>query len=121
MIELKKEFVRKGGREYRQLFKNDKFAAYECTQTFEDGSTSYWCEVFKMKVNKPNNIMPDYYEVYPSDEEFGVRAWCCTHYCQVERVFDDCLDECFPEYAEFFSKLRLETLKRIKPYNYEGT
>ena len=121
MIELKKDFNRNGGRKYHQLFKNDKFAAYECTQTMDDGSTAYWCEVFKMRVKNPDNIITDFYEAYPSDEEFGVRAWCCSNYFQLERVFDNDLDEYFPEYAKFFSRLRLETLKKLKPYNYEGT
>lgn len=121
MIELKKEFVRKGGREYRQLFKNDKFAAYECTQTFEDGSTSYWCEVFKIRVSKPDKFHNDSYEVYPSDEHFGLWAWCCSYYGQVERVFKNCLDEDISEYAKFFYVLRLQGDEMLKPYNYEGT
>lgn len=121
MNELKKEFKKNGGREYHQLFKNDNFAAYECTQPLEDGSTAYWCEIFKMVVHKPTNVIPDYFEVYPSDEEFGARAWCCTQYGQVERVFENDLEEDISKYAKFFQKLRLETAKRLKPYNYEGT
>ena len=121
MIELKKDFRKKGGYEYHQLFKNDRFAIYECTQTFEEGEPNVFYEIFKMKVNKPNNIMPDSYEVYPSDEEFGIRAWCCSDYGSVVRVFENDIKEDISEHAKFFDKLRLQSLESKKPYNYEGT
>lgn len=121
MIELKKGFRKKGGYEYHQLFKNERFAIYECTQETEEGEPSVFYEIFKMKVNKPNNIMPDSYEVYPSDEEFGIRAWCCSDYGSVVRVFEKDIKEDISEYAQFFDKLRLQSLQKEKPYDYEGT
>lgn len=121
MIELKKEIVRNGGRKYHQLFKNDKFAAYECTQTLEDGSTTIWCEIFKIRVRKPDKFTNDIHEVYPSDRDFGDWAWCCSYYGQVERVFKNDLDEDISEYAKFFTRLRLQGDEMLKPCNYEGT
>lgn len=121
MIELKKDFRKKGGYEYHQLYKNDRFAIYECTQTFDNGKTDLFYEIFKYRVNKPNNIMPDFYEVYPSDECFGNWAWCCSDYGSVVRVFENDIEEDISEYAKFFDKLRLQSIENKKPCNYEGT
>lgn len=105
MIELRKVFRKKGGITYNQIEKNDKFVIYECTQTFDDGKTWTYYEIFKMRVNKPNSIIHDYYESYPSNEEFGNRAWCCSDYGSIVRVFENDLNEDISKYAQFFNKL----------------
>lgn len=121
MIELKKEYRKKGGCEYHQIFKNDRFAIYECTQTFEDGETDLFYEIFKIRTHQPDRFHDDEYEVYPSDEEFGIRAWCCSDYGSVVRVFEDDIKEDISEYAKFFEVLRLQSTENKKPCNYEGT
>lgn len=121
MIELKKDFRKKGGYEYHQLYKNDRFAIYECTQTFEDMENDLFYEIFKVKTHQPDIFHDDEYEVYPSDEEFGIRAWCCSDYGSVVRVFENDIKEDISEYAKFFEVLRLQSTENKKPYNYEGT
>ena len=121
MKELKKDFTKKGGCKYHQLFKNDRFAIYECTQTFEEGEPIVFYEIFKMVVKKPDMFHDDEYEAYPSDEEFGVRAWCCSDFGSVVRVFENDIKEDISEYAKFFKAFGVESLQKEKPYNYEGT
>lgn len=121
MIELKKEFTRGGGFRYRQVFKNHKFAIYECEQTFDNGKTDFFYEIFKILVKKPDMFHNDEYEAYPSDESFGVWAWCCSDYGSVARVFEDNIKEDMSEYAQFFYALRLQSIENKKPCNYEGT
>lgn len=77
---LQTEFTKKGTT-YKQLEKNERYVLYQCTTT--EGCTYY--EIFKYRV-KPYPIQWEstntngytQYEVYPSDEEFGRCAWCCS-------------------------------------------
>ena len=89
MIELKKDFTRKGIR-YQQLMKNEQIVLYRCSRV--DGLDTYY-EVFKRKVEQPNEFHNDEYERYPSDEAFGSWAWCCSNGKSVEKV----LRKHFPE------------------------
>lgn len=111
MRELKKDFTKKGGYRYHQLFKNERFAIYECTQTFEEGEPFVFYEIFKMMVKKPDKYIPDFYEAYPSDKEFGIRAWCCSDFGSVARVFENDIKEDISEYAKFFTGLSLQSLE----------
>lgn len=121
MIELKKEFKANGGIIYRQVEKNERFAIYECTQTFEDGSTNVYYEIFKIKKHTADRYHCDEYEIYPYDECFGIWAWCCSDYGSVVRVFEDDIDEDISKYAKIFEALRLQSLEMKKMDNYEGT
>lgn len=121
MIELKKEFKANGGIIYRQVEKNDRFAIYECTQTFEDGSINIFYEIFKIKILAPDKFISDVHEKYPSNEDFGNWAWCCSDYGNVVRVFEDDINEDISKYAKIFGRLRLQSLEMKKMTNYEGT
>lgn len=85
MVELKREFSRKGV-QFTQVFKNEALCLYQLAKTHIDGVTSQWYEIFKRKVMKPDRFHDDEYEAYPSDESFGVWAWCCSDKKIVEKV-----------------------------------
>ena len=93
MIELKKEFTKKGI-VFKQIFRDDKLAIY---------STSFPSyEVFKIIVHKPDRFHDDEYELYPYDEAFGVWAWSCSN----EKVVNKVLKNHFPNHPmkEFIIK-----------------
>ena len=77
MIQLRKQF-KKYGETFTQLYKDEEIIIY--------GTTFPSVEVFKYRVEKPNNINNDYWERYPSESSFGDWAWCCTSRKQFERV-----------------------------------
>lgn len=82
--ELEKEFTRRGV-VYTQIEKNDELVLYKCHDI--DGNFDYY-EVFKPKTAKPHPMSTEDYdliEVYPSDNLFGVYAWCCNTVGAVER------------------------------------
>ena len=82
MIELKKDFTRNGTR-YRQLMKNEQIVLYRCSR--EDGLDTYY-EVFKYKTRTEDFLHTEEWEVYPSDNDFGKWAWCCSNGKSVEKV-----------------------------------
>lgn len=83
--ELPIEFSKKGV-QFKQLVKTDEWYIYELSK---DGSV--WYEVFKYKLV---NLHPldqemeiyDKKECYPSDESFGLWAWCCSDWKCVQKV-----------------------------------
>ena len=85
MIELKKEFTKKGVR-FKQMFKNTRVIIYELSRTYEDGVTSTWYEVLKYRTHLPDRFHNDVYEVYGSDEDCGSAFWCCSNPKVVEKV-----------------------------------
>ena len=85
MIELKKEFTRKGV-QFKQMFKNAKVVIYRLSRTYDNGITSIWYEVFKNRIHLPDKYHYDSYEVYPFDEAFGDWAWCCSSLKSLEKI-----------------------------------
>lgn len=96
--ELEKEFVRKGVR-YTQIDKNtslsretdgkyrtDGYVIYECSNlSYKD----VYYEVFRYKIAKPHPHDDgdwDMVEVYPSDEQFGITAFCCSNEASLRKV-----------------------------------
>ena len=77
MIELRKKF-RKYGEEFTQIYKDSEIVIYNTT--FPS------VEVFKYKVKKPDKFHDDTWEAYPSENDFGQWAWCCTCKKQFDRV-----------------------------------
>ena len=84
MIELRKDFTTKGVN-YHQVYKSQDLVAYRCSRL--DGSETYY-ELFKYKTHAPNKFRDDEFEVYPSDEVFGLWAWCCSSQKSVEKVLN---------------------------------
>lgn len=76
MIRLKTEF-KKNGNSYQQLWRNDSNALYQGSYDRADGKKGYFYEVFKVTTQKKGGFHTDDWERYPSDEMFGVTAWCC--------------------------------------------
>lgn len=87
MIELKKEFKKSGNRHFKQLLKNDSLVIYEVSQPWVEGDgVSKWFEIFKPLLRKKDLYHDEDYEAYPSDEEFGIRAWCCSNIASLKKV-----------------------------------
>lgn len=85
MIELKKDFTKKGIK-YEQVFKNDELFIYKCT------STTYgykYFEVFKRRVRKADKFHDDEWERYPNDEDFGKWAYACPNAKSIVRTLKD--------------------------------
>ena len=80
MIQLKKNFKKMGER-FTQLYKDDEIVIYHTT--FPS------VEIFKYRIHKPNNMVADEFEWYPSSENFGTWAWCATSRLQFERILKD--------------------------------
>lgn len=93
MIELKKEF-RKKGTKFRQLFKDDDLVIYELSRNGEDGNGYHWYEVFRRYVKAADIYHADQFEKYPYDECFGVWAWSCSN----EKTVNKVLKEHFPNH-----------------------
>lgn len=85
MIKLKETFNKKGI-SFTQLHKDNDIVIYKLQQRYEDGTTSTWYEVFRPKVEQPNNFRNDQWERYPTNEDFGKWAWSCSNIKVVEKV-----------------------------------
>ena len=70
---LKDDFIRKGI-SYHKLYQDEEIVAYSLAKMDNE-----WFEVFRYKIRKPNKFIDDEYEVYPSNEDFGVWAWSCSN------------------------------------------
>ena len=116
MIELKKDFRRKGI-DFHQIHKDDKVVIYQLRQN----GVRPWYEIFRYKTREPDIYHDDTYEVYPSDEDFGKWAWSCSKYGVIERVFRDRLKMDIGEYAYLFGCMAQEDAQIDGVGNYEGT
>ena len=76
MIELKKEFTKKG-KLFRQVFKDNELVIYSVGGDYE---------VFRYTTHKPDTFHDDEWEVYPYDEAFGAFAWYCSNPSCVAKV-----------------------------------
>lgn len=83
MIELKKEFKKKGVN-YKQLFKDNVLVIYSCK-----GHSSNYYEVFRRTTHRPDKFHNDEYELYPYDEAFGGFAWCASNASIVAKVLNN--------------------------------
>jgi len=85
--ELLKEFVKLGDK-FTQMGFNEQTQMYLYKRVLSCGVTYY--EVFrrKLRVGVKYNSGKEY-EVYPSDENFGVWAKCCSNYESAKRYFDN--------------------------------
>ena len=82
---LKKEFV-KNNREFKQVLETSNFFMYQVTAYGNDNYQDIYYELFK-KTLQNERVYDDigwvdtgnktYY--YPSNEHFGVWAWCCSN------------------------------------------
>lgn len=77
MIKLEKDF-RKMGADFTQIYRDDELAIYKTT------FPSY--EIFRIKICKPDKFHNDEYEKYPSSEDFGKWAWCCSTKRSLEKI-----------------------------------
>lgn len=95
MVELRKEF-RKKGINYVQLYKSSDVVIYGLYLTrIDNGEIDYWYEVFKPIVGKfPQAYGDEDVEKYPSDEEFGVRAWSCSNDASLNKVLQQHFPNC---------------------------
>ena len=83
--ELDKEFTKRGVN-FKQEVKNDELVIYRCTNI--ETKDEYF-EVFKYRTAKPHPMDEgtwDLVELYPSDNAFGVWAWCCSSVPCVNKV-----------------------------------
>lgn len=80
MIRLKEWFMKRGN-SYTQVHLNDDMALYRV-----DNEHECYYEIFRIRVEKPNNFVNDEYERYPGDECFGDWAWCCSNRKSLEKV-----------------------------------
>lgn len=82
MIELKKEFKKKGIN-YLQIVKTDNLFVYKLTL-----GNNAWFEVFKRIIAKSDIYHDDEYEKFPNDEAFGQWAWSCSNVECVRKVLE---------------------------------
>lgn len=87
MIELKKEFSKKGTK-FTQVFKDSEIVVYRLDRNFFNGTNGFWYEIFKPKVKKADIYHNDEYELYPGDEQFGAWAWSCSTKGSVEKILN---------------------------------
>ena len=87
MIELKKEFKKKGV-VYTQLFKDENLVIYELSEASvnDPAEVIRWYEVFRPTIHRADIYHPDEYELYPYDEAFGNWAWSCSTVKSVEKI-----------------------------------
>lgn len=85
MLELEKQW-KKGNRTFTQIYSDGKWYIYEVFAVYDEkrNITHTYYEVFKKKV-APHKIYDNGWkttgemcERYPSNEDFGVWAWCCN-------------------------------------------
>ena len=86
MVKLLRDTFTKKGISYKLLEKNKSYVLYECST--EDYK---YYEIFKYKIQPFPKMFenPEGYdemEVYPSDEQFGLWAWCCSNMNRVEYI-----------------------------------
>lgn len=87
--EIEKTFE-KGKRVYRQIEATEEYYVYEVVD--EDAPTYY--EIFSKRIKPVKGVLlnsdkyKDYthFVAYPSDEEFGAWAWCCSNKERVEMI-----------------------------------
>lgn len=83
--ELPQEFEKKGVK-YTQIEKNDTFVIYRCKNLeFEDE----YFELFRYRLQPPHpysNEDYDMIEAYPTENQFGLSAWCCSNIECVKKV-----------------------------------
>lgn len=77
MIYLKDNFTR-GNREFQKLHSDDRITVFQVVMVYPTGAKDTFLEVFKPRFCQPNKFVDDEYERYPSDEEWGARAWTIT-------------------------------------------
>jgi len=65
--------VKKNGFLYKQIYRENDVALFE--QIDLDNNLTIAYEVFKISIMKPNNYITDYFEKFPSNEDFGKTAW----------------------------------------------
>lgn len=94
MIELKKQFTKKGT-DFNQIYKDNDVVIYKLTRNNADGDGMYtWFEVFKYNVRPQDIYHEDEFEKYPSDEAFGNWAWSCSNVECVKKVLNNYFKEC---------------------------
>ena len=94
MIELKKEFTKKGI-EYKQIYKDNALVLYQISRNYtEYGITTHNYEIFKYFVRTPDKYHNEEYELYPGDEAFGKWAW----YCSDKKSLNKVLKKHFPSH-----------------------
>lgn len=94
MIELKKEFVKKGTT-FKQLYKDSCMAVYRLSRPSDgNGKESYWYEVFRIIRKKADIFHKDEFEKYPYDEAFGEWAWSCSDEKSVEKILNEHFADC---------------------------
>lgn len=74
---IEKEF-NKNGFLYKEVKRDANIAIYEQIDVENDIRLAY--EVFKVVVMKPNNFIPEHFEKFPSNEDFGKTAWSFRKY-----------------------------------------
>lgn len=94
--ELPKEFEKKGIK-YEQLIKDiyenaearaNGCVIYKC-KDIEDGYSYY--EIFRYRLIPQHPYSEEDYdmiEAYPTDNQFGLSAWCCTTKASLRRTLD---------------------------------
>lgn len=94
MIELKKEFTKKGIT-FKQMYKSNCLAIYSVSHKgVDDGKARTWYEVFRILVKQKDLFHYDDYEKYPNDEAFGQWAWSCSSVKSVEKVLNKHFKDC---------------------------
>lgn len=91
MIELKKDFTKKGIN-FHQIMKDDNVVVYQLTRKYDNGAEESYLEIFKYNVKDADRYHSDEYEAYPSDEAFGKWAWCATKYEQIQKIIEKHFD-----------------------------
>lgn len=98
--ELPKEFEKKGVK-YKQLVRDIYDIANNKGETKRGGCIIYKCEdiecgysyyeVFHYKLHPQHPYSEEDYdmiEAYPTDNQFGLSAWCCTTKASLRRALD---------------------------------
>ena len=87
MIELKKEFTRKGIA-FKQVYHSDKVIVYQLSRTHCNGTRTTWFEVLRIRIGQPDRFHDDEWEMYGSDEECGRYYWSCSNVDVVRKVIN---------------------------------
>ena len=72
------------------MYKDERLALYQVTMTLPDGVIQF-AEIFRVRVSSPTKFINESYERYPSDELFGISAWCCSTLPSLRKIL---LQEC---------------------------
>lgn len=100
MLELKKEFKKKGI-QFTQVYKDGTLAIYRLDEEYDNGTHGTWYEAFYVQVRPKSTFYPEPYEKYPRDEDFGTNAWSCSDKRSLERI----LKENFPDYVGKYDEI----------------